>query len=609
MSEISTTFSANSSEFAAEVKKAITAVDYMGSKAMPKLQREMQAAQAEALKTAKSMSQIDKSSTNTGANMLQLSYFVDDLQYGFRGIANNIPGLIQGLGGSMGLAGALSIVGLGLATVLPLMYKFYTAGDSENIVAGAKAYSESIRDSVIEMEKFNRQLAIRRDLEAELKSFQESLDTQTGVSPSITQAENELDALRKKNALQAQIEDAAGQARIAEAKKNFGDVSAVEQQVLAEKTAANAKRLADEIALAKKIAELRQADADLIGAGATVSEEEFAKQQQEMDARITDLQNRAATAAANLKRAEEEAKDINPYTTEDAVRDNILAGGNQGVVQQMRQQQEAQNRLLADNLRIAQEQERKTKAQLDDEMERARVLETMSKMSESQRATALKAAQEAAEDARRQVADLEDQQAAQEEIAKAKQAQAKAEAEVKKQEKLGQVLKEAEDEMAKEERKAAEEKKRKTALTDAQAELMVLRAQAAGQNRFAEALQKRITLAKEARSIAEATGLSEKDALALAKEKMKLEDTINKNKNKPKVPQDGRIRLFRAGEAPGTLQRGAAGTMLRSEAFTRRTQAWMGSPQKVKTDNSISEEQLDVQRQLLKIWSKNLGVV
>lgn len=609
MSEISTTFSANSSEFAAEVKKAITAVDYMGSKAMPKLQREMQAAQAEALKTAKSMSQIDKSSTNTGANMLQLSYFVDDLQYGFRGIANNIPGMVQGLGGSMGLAGALSIVGLGLATVLPLMYKFYTAGDSENIVAGAKAYSESIRDSVIEMEKFNRQLAIRRDLEAELKSFQESLDTQTGVSPSITQAENELDALRKKNALQAQIEDAAGQARIAEAKKNFGDVSAVEQQVLAEKTAANAKRLADEIALAKKIAELRQADADLIGAGATVSEEEFAKQQQEMDARIADLQNRAATAAANLKRAEEEAKDINPYTTEDAVRDNILAGGNQGVVQQMRQQQEAQNRLLADNLRIAQEQERKTKAQLDDEMERARVLETMSKMSESQRATALKAAQEAAEDARRQVADLEDQQAAQEEIAKAKQAQAKAEAEVKKHQQAKRDADEADRNKDKADRKAAEEKQRKKNLVDIKAEIMLLRAQASGQKDFAAQIEKRMKLSKEAQSIAEATGLSEKEALALAKEKLRLEEQINKDKNKPKVPRDGRIRLFRAGEAPGTLQRGAAGTMLRSEAFTRRTQAWMGKTPRVKTDNSVGEQQLEIQKKLLNSLSKALGIV
>jgi hypothetical protein len=42
----------------------------------------------------------------------QAGYFVDDVQYGFKGIANNIPGLLQTLGMGGGLAGILSIVAI-----------------------------------------------------------------------------------------------------------------------------------------------------------------------------------------------------------------------------------------------------------------------------------------------------------------------------------------------------------------------------------------------------------------------------------------------------------------------------------------------------------------
>lgn len=612
MSEvISTTFNASSAEFVSEVKKARSAVDELSGRVLPALEQGFQKAQAQALQTAKGMQQVQKGAQNSGANMLQLSYFVDDLQYGFRGIANNLPGLVQGLGGSMGLAGAISIAGLALATVIPLMYKFYTAGDSENIVAGAKAYAESLKESVAEMRKFNAELAVRRELEESMKSFQESLATQTGVSPSITQAENDLEALRKNNALEAQIEEAQGQARIAQARANGEDVARVEEQVLAQKMAADAKRLEAEIAMQKKIADLRQMDAELIGAGASVSQEEFAKQQQEMDARIADLQNRAATAQASLKQAEEEAKDINPYTNEDYIRDMVLTGGNTAQVAKMRAEQEAQNALLADNLRIAQEQAAKTKEQLDAEMKRAETIDAMSKMSEEQRKSALKAAEEAAEAARRRVEELEDQQAAQGLLNEAKKEEAR----------LNTVLQEKRNQDSDNQKKNRDEEKerrdqeeaarRKTALTDMQAELLVMKAQAAGQKEFAAEMQKRIDLAKEARDIAAATGLSEKEALAFAVEKMKLEEQIKKREEGEKrgAKKDGRIRLFRAGESPSTLQRGAAGTMLRTEAFTKRTQAWMGKTPKPTRLDQIAESQLEVQKKLLNSLSKALGIV
>ena len=64
----------------------------------------------------KSTDQLDKGSQkatksikNMGQGMLQVAYFMDDVQYGIKGILNNIPGLVIGFGGGAGLAGAMSL--------------------------------------------------------------------------------------------------------------------------------------------------------------------------------------------------------------------------------------------------------------------------------------------------------------------------------------------------------------------------------------------------------------------------------------------------------------------------------------------------------------------
>jgi len=57
----------------------------------------------------KSGKQAARSVKNMGQGALQAAYFFDDLQYGIRGILNNIPGLVMGFGGGAGLAGAISL--------------------------------------------------------------------------------------------------------------------------------------------------------------------------------------------------------------------------------------------------------------------------------------------------------------------------------------------------------------------------------------------------------------------------------------------------------------------------------------------------------------------
>ncbi len=47
---------------------------------------------------------------NLGMRMLMVGQFADDMQYGLRGIVNNVPQLVMAFGGSAGIAGALSVV-------------------------------------------------------------------------------------------------------------------------------------------------------------------------------------------------------------------------------------------------------------------------------------------------------------------------------------------------------------------------------------------------------------------------------------------------------------------------------------------------------------------
>jgi hypothetical protein len=52
--------------------------------------------------------------TNSGMGMLMLSQTLDDAQYGLKGVVNNIAPLVMAMGGSSGLAGALTVATIGI---------------------------------------------------------------------------------------------------------------------------------------------------------------------------------------------------------------------------------------------------------------------------------------------------------------------------------------------------------------------------------------------------------------------------------------------------------------------------------------------------------------
>lgn len=118
----------------------------------------------------KSTEQLDKDSQqatrsvkNMGQGALQAAYFFDDLQYGIRGILNNIPGLVMGFGGGAGLAGAISIAVLAGAKLYEWMGK--TEDKSADLAKKMKEHSkeiaeasrQAIRASYQALQKFNQQ--------------------------------------------------------------------------------------------------------------------------------------------------------------------------------------------------------------------------------------------------------------------------------------------------------------------------------------------------------------------------------------------------------------------------------------------------------------------
>lgn len=123
----------------------------------------------------KSTEQLDKGSKqatrsvkNMGQGALQAAYFFDDLQYGIRGIMNNIPGLVMGFGGGAGLAGAMSLAVLAGAKLYEWMGN--TEDKSADLAKKMKEHSKEIAES-------SRQ-AIRASYQA-LQEFNQQERTKT----------------------------------------------------------------------------------------------------------------------------------------------------------------------------------------------------------------------------------------------------------------------------------------------------------------------------------------------------------------------------------------------------------------------------------------------
>lgn len=88
-------------------------------------------AQAAANKIQNQVNSAGKSASS-GVNpqgLLAVSRAIDDVQYGFRGVINNIESIVTGLGGSAGVAGAATIAAVAISAIAPKIAALVSAVD------------------------------------------------------------------------------------------------------------------------------------------------------------------------------------------------------------------------------------------------------------------------------------------------------------------------------------------------------------------------------------------------------------------------------------------------------------------------------------------------
>lgn len=102
----------------------------------------------------------------SGLAVLQLSQFMDDLQYGVRGVLNNIPGLVMALGGGPGLAGVAALAAVALSQLFERsgdLFGLWNKGDTEVETERMRKLSEEYRKSKEGVKELAEEEEKRRD--------------------------------------------------------------------------------------------------------------------------------------------------------------------------------------------------------------------------------------------------------------------------------------------------------------------------------------------------------------------------------------------------------------------------------------------------------------
>lgn len=133
-----------------------------------------QAAETAIKRAGDAMPALERSTGTAASKMLILGQFVDDAQYGLRGVVNNMPQVVQAFGGTMGLAGAVGIAAVGLSQ----LYDAYKSVDAmqKEAASNAKIWQTALRET----NEVQRQGALKstqdlvkalQDAQAEIRNF------------------------------------------------------------------------------------------------------------------------------------------------------------------------------------------------------------------------------------------------------------------------------------------------------------------------------------------------------------------------------------------------------------------------------------------------------
>ncbi len=203
--------------------------------------------------------ELTKANSSAAMGFMALSNAVQDVQYGFGGIINNIPGIVSGMGLGMGVAGAAQIAGVAFAAVIKNVDLFGQKAEEAREKAGElaaemtdaadKAHKEAVAVEAV---------ALARDQQAEaMAKVDEAYKTTIALSEkAIKQAQEERDAQIALIDAQAGIEMARIQ--LAESRGEITKEEAIFAKDKVRVEAESRKQTAQTLAEETKAAELRK---------------------------------------------------------------------------------------------------------------------------------------------------------------------------------------------------------------------------------------------------------------------------------------------------------------------------------------------------------------
>jgi len=120
--------------------------------------------------TQKQLQSAGVGASRAGQAMQQLGYVVDDVQYGFKGIANNVAPLLTSLGAGAGLAGTVAIVSIGMTQLYEHMddiQRLMGMGETETEAQRMKKLEEATSRTADETARLNKYKREQAAIEAQ----------------------------------------------------------------------------------------------------------------------------------------------------------------------------------------------------------------------------------------------------------------------------------------------------------------------------------------------------------------------------------------------------------------------------------------------------------
>lgn len=487
---------ADSSDFQAEISKASAAVASfektsrrardvglpIGGNIDAASFRQMENAAFVARNLSGGLQDVRKSGYGAGAGLLQVAQLADDAQYGLRGVLNNIPGVVLGLGGSVGIAGAFSLATLAAYGAYRAFQRF-SGTDSmvkwaETSANAVKAFTQSLHESRMAQEQADKAAAASAALASRRSLEGDQIQRGIGIDPSrFADLEREAAALRRARAAQDAVIAASSASPVTgETATDQGNREWLAARL---RFTLDQRRATEDLATAQETLNRIAADYQRIQANQNDKTAQYQSERKELEAQATAAKDLIRAREAELAR-DQPLLDSGSLSAGDAARTRQRIAENKAVVAEQKtllstlQQEIALREQLA-----AQATEQLLNSRADLDAKRDTTQETIKALREQQRAQA--------------------------ELAQA-EAQAIQFRALQKQE--GDLSRGADT--------AQSQLDNVNALAD---ELQILRTTLAEGKAKGDQLREEIQLRKEAAQLAKDTGLSETEATALLKER------------------------------------------------------------------------------------------